>query len=226
MKKVLYILMVMIVGLSIKNVNAYTVPACTAKEMDRLRELASNVEFKTEYDIETVDKENKELVVNYKIQIVNFDKDLKIHYNNKFGSSSEDEILDNTTTNITGVAPGDTYTFKIYSYTDNLCTDEVLKTVAVTLPKLNEYYYFNKEKCDQNPDFKYCKEFMDVGDLYFEDIDKEFDEYLNPSTNNPVSKALGGNIPLYLIIGGGVLVVGIVAVVIFLIIKKKKKDDL
>ena len=67
---------------------------------------------------------------------------------------------------------------------------------------------------------------MDVGDLYFEDIDKEFDEYLNPSTNNPVSKALGGNIPLYLIIGGGVLVVGIVAVVIFLIIKKKKKDDL
>lgn len=198
-------------------VDAYE--ACTQSEMERLKELAKNVEFKPSYEISYVDDENKNVEVNYKIQIINFDSDLRIEYTSKY---EEEDTLKSDTKEITNLADGDKFTFKIYSYTTNLCTDEILKTVTVDLPKVNDYYYFNKEKCDDNKDFKYCKEFMNTDDLDFEDIDKEFEEYLNPNIEELINK-MDKKIFIYIGIGVGVIVVGTIVIVC---LKKKKKDDL
>ena len=193
--------------------------ACTQSEMERLKELAKNVEFKPSYEISYVDDENKNVEVNYKIQIINFDSDLRIEYTSKY---EEEDTLKSDTKEITNLADGDKLTFKIYSYTTNLCTDEILKTVNVDLPKVNDYYYFNKEKCDDNKDFKYCKEFMNTDDLDFEDIDKEFEEYLNPNIEELINK-MDKKIFIYIGIGVGVIVVGTIVIVC---LKKKKKYDL
>lgn len=198
-------------------VNAYE--ACTTNEMERLKELAKNVEFKTSYEIKDVDEENKSVEVNYKVEIVNFDSDLKIQYTSKY---KEEGTIKSDTKEITNLSDGDKVTFKIYSYTTNLCTDEILRTVSVELPKLNDYYYFNKEKCNNYKEFKYCKEFTDTDSLDFDDIDKEFEDYLNSNVGKLINK-LDKRIFIYIGIGVGILIAGTVVIVMF---KNKKDDDL
>ena len=213
----IYLLIISLFLITSLKVEAYE--ACTQSEMERLKELAKNVEFKPSYEISYVDKENKSVEVNYKVEIINFDSDLKIQYTSKYG---EEDTIKSDTKEIIDLADGDKLTFKIYSYTTNLCTDEILKTVNVELPKVNDYYYFNKEKCDDNKEFKYCKEFMATDDLDFSEIDKEFEEYLNPSINEIINK-LDKKIFIYIGIGVGIIVTGTVVIVYM---KKKKKDDL
>ncbi len=198
-------------------VDAYE--ACTNSEMERLKELAKNVEFKPSYEIGYVDEDNKSVEVNYKVEIINFNSDLRIEYTSKY---EEEGTIKSDTKEINNLADGDKITFKIYSYTTNLCTDEILRTVSIELPKVNDYYYFNKEKCNDNKEFKYCKEFMDTDNVEFEDIDKEFEEYLNPNINEIINK-LDKKVFIYIGIGVGVIIAG---VVVFVILKKKKKEDL
>ncbi len=221
MKKIVKVLTILLLGLSLKNVNADSL--CETSELKRLKELANNVQFKTKYEVVSTDEEYKEIIVKYDIEIVNFDEDLRIEYKSQYDDDSVS--IKSDTTNISGINPGK-ITFKIYAWTTNLCVDEYLRTVTINLENLNSYYYFNKEKCDQNPDFKYCKEFLDTTGADFDEIDKEFEEYLNPSAKDVVDKVIKGNIPWYFYVGGGVLVVGIIGTVIFIVTKKRKKDDL
>ncbi len=221
MKKLIVFVILFFISL---NVYAVDVPACTDSEMTRLKEIANNVKFKTNYEIIEASEENHEIEVFYNIEIVNFDKNLKIHYTSKY--DTEEEIIKSNTSKISNMLDGDSVTFKIYSYTTNLCTDEILKTVTVKLPSVNPYYYFNKEKCDNNPNFKYCKEFMDF-DADFDTIDKEFEEFLNPSNNNSSGSNEHNNknnVILWVI--SGVVLIILVSITTFIIIKKKKNDDL
>ena len=63
---------------------------------------------------------------------------------------------------------------------------------------------------------------MDTEDLDLEDIDKEFEEYLNPSIEELINK-IDKKIFIYIGIGVGVIVAGAIT---FVCLKKKKKDDL
>ena len=111
--------------------------------------------------------------------------------------------------------------FELYSYVDNLCTDELIKKVVVDLPTVNSYYYFNKEKCLENPDFKYCQEFLDIKDISYEEIDKLFQEYIKKDDNNSSKK--NNNYLLYILIGISVAII----ITITLVIKhRKNKEDL
>ena len=200
--------------------NVYAIEECSTSKMERLKELAQNISFKTSYEVDDVDNEFKSIHTSYSVQIMNFNEDLSIHYTSFL--DSEEKIVKSDTTTISNLDAGDKITFKIYSYTTDLCTDEILKTVTLDLPKLNSYYYFNQEKCDKNPEFKYCTKFMDTDLIDFDAADEEFEEYLKPSISkvfdNPNNKVF-----LYIGISVGVLVIG---TVVFLIIKKRKKDDL
>lgn len=193
------------------------VQSCTSSEMERLKELAKNVKFQTSYEM-NVDEANRYVYLEYRLNILNFDPDIKI----VFQPDSKSDPIELTSTSETGFDfPEDTYVhFKVYSYTNNLCTDRLLKTYTVNFPAYNDYYYFNRDKCEEHPDFKYCKEFMNVDSTDFKKIDKEFDDYLkeekakNKSTNN-----------LLWYIVGGVALVGVLVGVIILIIKIKKRRD-
>lgn len=199
------------------------VQSCTDSEMERLRELANNVQFKTNSKIEEGKDQTDDGIVDvvynsYDIQIINFDSDLKIKYKNGL---NEEITLTSETTSINDLYEGYKYTFYIYSYTDNLCTDRVLKTVSVDLPIYNKYYHSNKEKCEEYPDFKYCKKYLDATTKSFSEIDKEFDEYIK--SNNSALNPDKINWNIIYIIGGVILILSIV--VILIIVKKKKQNE-
>ncbi len=221
MKKIIIFVITFLISF---NVYAIDIPACTDSEMTRLKELANNVEFKRNINIteQELDEDTTELYVTYDITIANFDKDLKISYKNNV--MGENTITSETTT-IKGLNEDNTITFSIYAYTNNLCTNNLLKTVTVKLPTYNSYYYYNKDKCQTYPNFKYCKEYLDLGDLYYEDIDDMFDEYIKERTSVPVQDNKLANNIVYLI-GGGVIILLAIIITIIIIKKKKNKDDL
>ena len=220
MKKIIIFIVMFFVGL-----NVYALDACTTSEMNRLNELAKNVEFKTSYKFGAVDEEYKDVSVSYDIDIINFDNDLKITY---VGLINDEEIeIKSSTKKLEGFLDGDTITFKIYAYTNNACIDKLLKTVKVNLKSVNRYYYFNKDKCSNYPNFNYCKEFTDTLGIDFNEIDKEFDEYIKSlntkEQKDNEEKKNSSYIPMLI---GGSLGIVIAVVIVLVTIKNKKKDDL
>ena len=213
MKKIIYAFCLFLIYFSYLNV--FAIDKCTSSEMARLKELANNVKFNYNHKFEMVDEEYHEIWSSYNFEILNFNNDLKIYVNGK------DDLIDINTFKNRDFSSGEVV-FYIYSYTNNLCTDELLKKVQIDLPLYNEYYYFNKDKCSEYPEFKFCKEFMNISDYNFEEIDKEFQEYIKKEDkNNFINK---DNYKLYFIIGGFSLVL-IIGVSILIIIKKKGKNS-
>ena len=222
MKKIILVFFLL---LSFNCLDVLAIDKCTTEEMNRLKELAKNVQFKTNYEVKSVDEENKFVNVSYNIEILNFDKNLKIKYIDEFNRFDEAKIITSDVKKIDNLLAGDSLNFEIYSRTTNLCTDELLKKTTVKLQKLNSYYYFNQEKCDKHPDFKYCEKFLDVDANDFDAINKEFDEFLNP-VSSTINNMKNNHMVLFISLGAGVLVIGIGLFIVIKKIKKKRKDDL
>lgn len=218
MKKYFFILIALILIFSCKDVLA--IEKCTTSEMNRLKELASNVNFVAEIDYQTVEEmkieEEKYVQAFYNIKTLNSSPELKIYYeidNYKY------EVEDNY---IESIEDGK-IKFYIYAYTANLCVDELIMTKTLELEELNSYYYYNKEKCQQYSDFKYCQEFYN-NDLSFEEIEKEFNEYLkNKDPNSIFSNP--SNYALYIFIAF-ILVILIVVTLFFIKRKRRGVGDL
>lgn len=218
MKKILFSFSLLLICFSYINVSA--IDACTTSEMTRLRELANNVEISYTYEIEIFEEENIFLI--YDLQVLNLHSDLKISYENK--NSNEIIFLNNNNPTINGLGENETLIFYIYAYTDNMCVDTLLRTITVNLPIYNNYYYFNKERCEEYSDFEYCQEFMDVSDLSFEEIDNKFNEYLESLRIDKFADTFKNNY-IYVIIGG-VLILTIVVIIVIKKQKVKKDSDL
>lgn len=210
MKRIFKYLSLIIIFLITSNV--YAIDECSTKEMNRLKELANNVKFSYTYQIEEENIEEGYIVTLYKIEVLNLPSDLRLVYDGKIVSANDIKNMNFYSSN---------QVFELYSYVDNFCTDELIKKVVVDLPTVNSYYYFNKEKCLENPDFKYCQEFLDIKDISYEEIDKLFQEYTKKDDNNSSKK--NNNYLLYTLIGISVVVI----ITIILVIKhRKNKEDL
>ena len=221
MKKVKYLLPIILLFITI---NVKAIDKCTTEEMNRLNELAKNVQFKTDYEVtpmETTNDKGEKIIndidVSYKIQIINDNEDLKYYY--KLSSEKEKKQVSASELSNISFPDGEKLEISIYSYTTNLCTDELLKTEKIDLPAYNTYYYLNKDKCKNNPNFKYCKEFMDIN-ISFEDIEKEYDKYLSDNAIKKTSSFIKDNI-IYII--GGVVILGFAVYFVTVSTKKRKK---
>lgn len=208
MKK--YVFLLIILFLLFLNLDVFAIDSCTTSEMQRLKELANNVNFIAEIDYETVEnmkiEEEKFVSAFYDIKVLNPSSELKIYY--EIGGYKY-EVEDNF---IESIEEGE-IKFYIYAYTANLCVDELIMTKTVELKKLNSYYYYNKEKCQEYSDFKYCQEFYD-NDLSFEEIEEEFNEYLKGNSSNSIFSTRS-NYKLYIFIVS-ILVISIVVVLLFI----------
>ena len=216
MKKILFSFSLLLIYFCCLNVSA--IDACTTSEMTRLRELANNVTFNYNYKIEYESEEDEELWMSYSFEILNYNDDLKVYLND------QSNLIDVNTFQNQEFSRGENITFYIYSYTDNLCTDELLRTIDVKLPVYNTYYYFNKERCEGYPDFEYCKEFMDVSEYSFSEIDEMFQKYVDG--DNIIDLITDDNYRLYFIFGGIGLILVIIIVCFIFIKRKRKKDDI
>ena len=221
MRKIKYLLFVMLCCLF---TNVKAVDDCTTEEMNRLRELANKVEFKTNYEIKENEADKQAgysdyIDVIYTIDVINYNDDLKIYYIDLDNKKNELEIK-----NLNNIYfyENNKIQFQIYSYTDNLCTDELLRTITIDFPVYSRYYHYNKEKCQNNQEFKYCKEFYDNGNKTTKEIEKLFEEFLNKDKNNNKLINSTVNYNIYIMIAT-VLILS--ALLIYFIIKKIKKDN-
>ena len=220
MKKIKYLVPILLFCLFI---NVKAMDECTSGEINRLRELADKVEFKIDYKI-IEDEEYKKMgfddyfQVLYTINVINSDNDLKIYYRDV--NDNDYELLNLENIQNINFYENQKVQFQIYSYTTNLCTNELLKTITLDFPIYNKYFYLNKEKCLKNPDFKYCQEFFDNEEKTTEEIDKLLNDYLNGKTdlNGEITKS---NFNIYLIL----IIVLIFSGLIFVIIKNNIKKD-
>lgn len=234
MKKIKYLIPILIMFIV---VNVKAIDACTPEEMNRLRELAKNVQFKTEYelfyseedDYEDETTENGHIAsVYYMVKVINMNENLKIlmknNDNNKYEKVNLDDEMYLQGGDISSFSPGSNITLKIYSYTTNLCTNELLRTETIKFDSYNYWYSNNKEECKNYPDFKYCKEFMEVN-KDDEEIDKLFNEYKKDTKGESNSKILDfiSNNKYVIIIISAVIIIG---VAVFIILKRNKKEKI
>ena len=224
MKKLLLIIVSFFLYL---NVYAVDIPACTTSEMSRLKELANNVQFKVDSEI-SEEKELEIVTKIYTLDIVNLDNDLQIKY---MSDNTDEDLEDSKEVTITSTKevneaffPSQTVEFKIYAYTANRCTGRLLKTVKVKFPYFNSYYYFNKEKCSEYPNFKYCNESADISNYTIEELDELFDNYIKKE-NEIIQTQAQTEINWYLVLGIGAGVIVIVTILIVVIRKRIKNRD-
>lgn len=222
MKKIKYILVLVIFCLTF---NVKAIDQCTSEEMNRLRNLANQVEFKQEIFFDNLDEEDNgmtdEIMVSYKISMINYNDELDYYI--KTNNDELFEKLDINELNNLYFYPGETLSIRIYSYTENSCTNDLLTTKTIKFNYYNDYYYFHKDKCKEYPEFKYCKEFIQM-DKEFEEIDKLFNEYIQKNDPSSTSnKFVDNNTIIYIISGVGLII--LISVIIF-IIKRKKQNDL
>jgi len=191
MKKIKYlsIMLLMVAFIDVKAIDN-----CTTVELNRLKELANNVVIEQEYNIideEAIQNEDEEVIegkfAQFHLKVLNFNSDLRISYLNEEG---EYEFISQSDLEAKVFFEGEKLTFKIYSYTNNLCTDRVLNTINIKLPYYNIFYSKNEEKCKKYSDYKYCKEFID------EDIEEDLDKIAKEFSNyikNPNSESVTGS---------------------------------
>lgn len=213
MKKIKYLIVFIIISFISINVKAVN---CSTDELNNLKELANNVEIIYDYQIEE-DKENKQIDVYYTIQVLNMNEDLQFRFDKKTPTTVS-EITNNS------YREGEKLTVSLYSYTEESCTNDLLRTLEVDFPYYNSYYYYNKDKCNTNPNFKYCQEFMYTYDKTFDEIDKLFNDYLNGDSSNNINNNTENNYLIYIAISA--IFVVLITVIIIIIIKRKKKLDI
>lgn len=216
MKKYFLLLISLFLLFACKDVLA--IEKCTTGEMKRLKELANNVNFVASIDYEAVDEmkieEEKYVRAFYNVEVLNSSPELKIYYEiDGYKYEVEDNYIE--------TMEEGSVKFYFYAYTANLCVDELVMTKTLELENLNSYYYYNKDKCQQYPDFKYCQEFYDI-DLSFEEIDKEFDKYLKGNNPNSILSS-HGNYMLYIVV---IILVILIVVSVFFVKKKRNHGDL
>ena len=217
MKKIKIIIFILLFMICL---NVKAEGTCSTDELNRLKELANNVEIIKELQVDDsrydVEKKNGLISAYYKIKITNLNDELLIFYNNR----GVKQTIDVGTIDNLVFIDGTTTTFYIYAYTNNSCVNEPLRTITVKFDKYNLYYYINKDKCEQYSEFEYCKEYMNIGNKKYEEIDKLFDKYIE---ENKVMVTTNSN--LYYI-AGGIILICLVTILIVVIIRKYKKNQL
>ena len=222
LKKFIYTLVICLI--SFYTTNVFAINECTKEEKSRLQELANNIKIQYDYRLreDIIDGEVLEVEPIYKLKMLNSNADLRYEY--KLANESEKKAIRDYEIGDLEVYEGDVLDFYIYSYTNNLCTNQFIKKIRVVLPTYNRFYYFNKEDCLEYSDFKYCQEFMNTGNKSYEEIEDLFTEYKNEKNAKKNDNFI---IKYFWYILGGVLGLGALAFGIIVIVKKvKAKEDL
>lgn len=198
---------------------------CSSERLVELSKIADNVTLSYTYDFDRTipDDEGHSEVLNaiFKVNISNLTKDIYIE-NEGNGNThvGVGETTDPTTFN-----SGQSVTYTIYS-NDASCKGEALTSKYITFPTYNSFS--SSQECTENPEFKYCKTWLDTTNLSQEEFEKALDEY---KSENQVKKAENKDKTNFflehkttLIIVGAIFGIGIVSLLIIMIRRKKKQS--
>ena len=206
---------------------------CSSEERNELNTFASNVKVNYEDTLPDaiVGTPDEETYVAYEefftININNINERIYVVVTNNLDNQSTTYHSTDAVDGVISIPWKDrenvtTFTFKIYAEGDLRCTDDVLKTLRLTVPRLNGYYYDNM--CIENPDFDLCEKYVtykEVTPAYFV---KKLNNYLatneKEKPKSEVIKEKKTRIAIGAII---VIAVGVTAAVI---IKKNRSKEI
>ncbi len=215
MKKIVFFITLL---LSI-NVMAAT---CEKEELARLKNLAQQVEFKTDYEL----KENQGIkYAEFSVTAYNLNEDLKIVIDSKNKNNTEFKYNDTKKYTLKPFVEGAKIKVIIYGYTTNGCSGKEITTKTLTMPYYNKYY--SEDTCKDTPDFKYCSEIVNK-DLSLNEFYDELNKHVNANSKEIEEKDANKEkgISLYIIIIVTISVIVLVGVVAMVIMNKRKKNAL
>lgn len=182
---------------------------CSYERQAELSKIAANVKFSYTYDVQ-------EDRPNFTINITNITNDIYIKEQETGNIINKESNVPNTDIGGKSVA------YNIYSNDAN-CKDELLITKYVTLPEYNNFS--NIKDCQDYPEFKYCKKWMNTNDLTQEHFEDEFDKYIdrqiikntNEQTKSNVFDEIISQNKMWIILS----LFGIISMVLLIFIKRR-----
>ena len=220
MKKIRYVLFIVTMLLC---VNVYAAnDKCTTEELNRLKELASKVEYSYDYKIDN------DGAVDFSITATNLNQDIRVviiedYYRDKFTEFVDRDKTHTGTLN--GFHSGDRVQITIQGYVPNGCAGKKLLTKTVKIPYYN--YYYDDEKCKGNEDYKYCKLLLDdnITEKKFND---GLAEYVKNRAKTTTEEVVEKKEPWKYVGIIGVIVFAVVVIVVVAkqIEKRRKKNSL
>ncbi len=224
-KKIFSLLILIILSISI------TVRAddkCSKSEMNRLKDLASKIEFSYDYEIkENKNNEESWKTIDFSITAINLTDELKtmIIYDMYSGNYREFTNNNEHKKTLKGFHEGEKVNITIKAFTNNDCSYQTVLTKTINLPYVNSFY--DNDLCQEIKDFKYCTELTEKRLTSKEYYDELNDYYLQKSIQEIIETEEGSNVKknytIIIIIAIGVIVV---ATILILLFKKRKKDVL
>ena len=168
------LLVILIISFPIK-VKAY----CDYQELSRLKNIASNINYKIDY----IEKDNK---VEFTITLVNLHPEIYIRdvSNNKFYYYS-DVIKGKNELVLKGYSSGKTIRYDIYNNIKEFCDSEVLLSKYVTLPPYNPYY--KDPICSGAEEYKLCQKWINMN-MNYNNFKKEVENYKIMKDKKPIEE--------------------------------------
>ena len=220
MKYKYYLLIIITFMLSLMN-NVYA-EDCDSTDIKRLRVLANDVDISYEYNDDIYDDDGFLIYDTYKVIISNLSDELYV-IESKTNLDLRNYSVNDGSITIDRLYSGNK-SFKIYSRN---CSNKLLKTYSIKLPKFNNYS--TDPNCEGHENLDICQKFYDSSNVDY----YEFMEMINNSDNkdtddnkskdeNKYIKFIKDNY-IYISIGGGVL---IIIIIVLIILRHKKRGAL
>ena len=166
------ILLVLILFLPIVKIDAL----CTYSDLAYLKKLASNISYSYKYISNDNGVTFSVTLTNLQSNLYVVDKTKNLNYN----YTGSELTIDNYTS-------GQVVKYDIYT-TNGDCTDQVLYSIAFTLPTYNPYY--NDSLCTTIPNYELCQKWSTHGLSYdkFKESVNEYLEYLKTEGDSSEKK--------------------------------------
>ena len=218
MKKEILIKIGLVIYIFALNFKVQAVTECTQDEMNRLKELANNVEFTYEYRIDETNPGEGDYWVKipmYTIKAINLHDDLEVKTISDFPVE-----FTKTTPQYDNFMNGEIVRIQFIAYTPNLCSGQTVLTKTIKLPYFNLYSL--RDECKDNPDFKYCSEYGNYN-ITDEEFQSELEKYNTKGIDKVKEKATNFLKEYWVYLASGLGII-ILITIITIIIKKHRRD--
>ncbi len=234
----------------ITNISAASV--CSTSEQAELRNLVSNMRGTYEEAEEELDPsiygfpdgedENADFIpptrTYFNISITNLSDKFYLEVSNdndktknRYDITDKDNIIMFPWYNLESVT---NFTIKVYTSDNTGCPGELMRTITLKVPRLNEYY--NYELCTDIPEFSLCQKFVTYNEIDLGTFMDRIKQYITSKENNQTSNVENDNFwdsfknfiseNKYYVIGGSILLITISGVVVAVIVKKQRSSEI
>lgn len=221
--------------------------SCDVTEIAELNREVVNVkgsyeEIEKEFDLEKnplpddiLDSEEEETYVGtysiFKVSIINLSENFYIEVSNDYNRDRYTYEYKDTQDGMVSFEWGHldkvtNFTVKVYTSDKTGCRDELIKTITITTPRLNEYYDYSL--CSQAEGYYLCDKYVQYGEVDFQTFIRNVTRHIeNKETaekekedNEDFVKKHG-----VALLVGAIVVVGITAGVVVVIVRKRRSSD-